>query len=131
MARALIKRGGGTPGHAGFARGRRESRRRVWADGAGKKEGERRAPTGGTARSERERKSAGRGRERAVERPSGERRPGPGAGESWAVEKRGSGWARVGKERSEDWAGPALEEKGKRGEGGPAGKKRKGGGGLG
>ena len=37
----------------------------------------------------------------------------------------------VGKERSEDWAGPALEEKGKRGEGGPAGKKRKGGGGLG
>ena len=63
MARALIKRGGGTPGHAGFVRGRRESRRRVWADGAGKKkEGERRAPTGGTARSERERKSAGRGK---------------------------------------------------------------------
>jgi len=55
MARALIKRGGGTPGHAGFARGRRESRRRVWADGAGKKkEGEMRAPTGGAVVSERE-----------------------------------------------------------------------------
>ena len=55
MARALIKRGGGRPGHAGFARGRRESRRRVWADGAGKKkEGERRAPTGGAVVSERE-----------------------------------------------------------------------------
>jgi len=37
MARALIKRGGGRPGHAGFARGRRETRRRVRADGAGKK----------------------------------------------------------------------------------------------
>ena len=37
MAQALIKRGGGRPGHAGFARGRRESRRRVRADGAGKK----------------------------------------------------------------------------------------------
>ena len=56
MARALIKRGGGRPGHAGFARGRRESRRRVWADGAGKKkEGERRASIGETDRSERER----------------------------------------------------------------------------
>ena len=55
MARALIKRGGGRPGHAGFARGRRESRRRVWADSAGrKKEGERRAPTGGAVVSERE-----------------------------------------------------------------------------
>ena len=53
MARALIKRGGGTLGHAGFARGRRESRRRVWADGAGKKEGERRAPTSGPGASER------------------------------------------------------------------------------
>ena len=37
MAWALIKRGGGRPGHAGFARGRRETRRRVRADGAGKK----------------------------------------------------------------------------------------------
>ena len=55
MARALIKRGGGRPGHAGFARGRRESRRRGWADGAGKKkEGEMRAPTGGAVVSERE-----------------------------------------------------------------------------
>jgi len=55
MAWALIKRGGVRPGHAGFARGRRESRRRVRADGAGKKkEGERRAPTGGAVVSERE-----------------------------------------------------------------------------
>jgi len=81
MARALIKRGGGRPGHAGFARGRRESRRRVWADGAGKKkEGEMRAPTGGAVVSEREGGSGGRDaarrrrggvRERAVRAPLG------------------------------------------------------------
>jgi len=81
MARALIKRGGGTLGHAGFARGRRESRRRVWADGAGKKEGERRAPTGGAVVSEREkvggtrasatRRRRGGVRERAVRAPLG------------------------------------------------------------
>ena len=80
MARALIKRGGGTPGHAGFAWGRRESRRRVWADGVGKKkEGERRAPTGGAVVSEREkggrasatRRRRGGVRERAVRAPLG------------------------------------------------------------
>ena len=82
MARALIKRGGGRPGHAGFAWGRRESRRRVWADGPGKKkEGERRAPTGGAVVSEREkvggtrasatRRRRGGVRERAVRAPLG------------------------------------------------------------